>query len=525
MPYKSLSLEQVEDRVGDSSMLKFNPLLWQKPPVTLSYGAAVLSVIAALIILRWMEIAFEVAAYVPLFLCAVMFSAWFGGLGPGLLAIAFSTLVFKYYFLAPSPRPLFFALSAFFVGSLTAAQRSAAETLRHARDNLQRINEALQAENTERRRAEDAVQKSESYLAEAQRLSHTGSFGWNVSTGEVFWSEETYRIAGYDRATNPTIELIFQRIHPEDIARVQQTLDRGVQGGTDLDFEHRFLMPDGSVKYVHVVAHAVRGETANLEYVGAVMEITAGKQAEEALQKAQSELAHVTRVTSLGEMTASIAHELNQPLAAIVNNASACLRWLAANNVEEARQSAALIRADGNRAGEIIKRIRDLAKKAPPQKDWIDINRIIREVIALARSEVERRGVTLETQLSDDVHYVPLIFADRIQLQQVILNLIMNAIEAMSEVSDGPRELLISTATEASGGIAVAVRDSGPGLAAENLDRLFTPFYTTKPQGMGMGLAICRSIIEAHGGRLWASVNDDRGATFQFTLPSGDSVV
>jgi C4-dicarboxylate-specific signal transduction histidine kinase len=241
------------------------------------------------------------------------------------------------------------------------------------------------------------------------------------------------------------------------------------------------------------------------------------KRAEEALLGAQSELAHVTRVATLGEMTASIAHEINQPLAAILTNANACLRWLAADNTEEARQSAELIRADARRAGEIINRIRSFAKKASPQKDWMDINHTIRDVIALARSEVERNRVALETHLSD---HVPLIFADRIQLQQVILNLIMNTVEAMSEMSDGPRQLLIRTDTDESGGIVVAVHDSGPGLKTEDLHRLFMPFYTTKPQGMGMGLAICRSIIDAHGGRLWATVNDDRGATFQFTLPT-----
>jgi signal transduction histidine kinase len=241
------------------------------------------------------------------------------------------------------------------------------------------------------------------------------------------------------------------------------------------------------------------------------------KRAEEALLGAQSELAHVTQVATLGEMTASIAHEINQPLAAILTNANACLRRLAADNTEEARQSAELIRADARRAGEIINRIRSFAKKASPQKDWMDINHTIRDVIALARSEVERNRVALETHLSD---HMPLIFADRIQLQQVILNLIMNTVEAMSEMSDGPRQLLIRTDTDESGGIVVAVHDSGPGLKTEDLHRLFTPFYTTKPQGMGMGLAICRSIIDAHGGRLWATVNDDRGATFQFTLPT-----
>jgi C4-dicarboxylate-specific signal transduction histidine kinase len=243
------------------------------------------------------------------------------------------------------------------------------------------------------------------------------------------------------------------------------------------------------------------------------------KRAEEELRDTQLQLAHVTRVATLGELTASIAHEINQPLAAVVNNASACLRWLAANNVEEARHSAELIRADGQRAGDIIQRIRSLAKKAPPQKDWIDINQSIREVIALARSEVQRQGVSVEMELSD-VQHAQLVFADRIQLQQVILNLIMNAVEAMSEMSNGPRELLIRTGAEASGSIVVAVRDSGPGLSPENLERLFTPFYTTKPQGLGMGLAICRSIVEAHGGKLWATANEDRGATFQFTLPT-----
>jgi signal transduction histidine kinase len=246
------------------------------------------------------------------------------------------------------------------------------------------------------------------------------------------------------------------------------------------------------------------------------------KRAEEALLRAQSELAHVTRVATLGETTASIAHEINQPLGAIVNNANACLRWLTAGNVAEARQSAELIRADARRAGEIINRIRSFAKKASPQKDWMDINHAIRDVIALARSEVERNRVALETELSDDL---PLVFADRIQLQQVMLNLTMNAVEAMSERSDGPRQLLIRTDTDESRGIVVAVHDSGPGLKSEELLRLFTPFYTTKPQGMGMGLAICRSIIEAYGGRLWARANLDRGATFQFTLPtSGERI-
>ena len=245
------------------------------------------------------------------------------------------------------------------------------------------------------------------------------------------------------------------------------------------------------------------------------------KRAEQAVLSAQAELAHVTRVATLGELTASIAHEINQPLGAIVNNANACLSWLKGNNMEEARASAEMIRADGHRAGEIIGRIRALVKKAPPQKDWLDVNETIQEVIALARSELQRNGIALETRLSDNVHYVPLVFADRIQLQQVILNLIMNAVEAMSEMGAGRRQLLIRTDTDESEDIVVAVQDSGPGVKPENLHRLFTPFYTTKPQRMGIRLTICRSIIEAHNGKMRVMANEARRAIFQCTLPTG----
>ena len=244
------------------------------------------------------------------------------------------------------------------------------------------------------------------------------------------------------------------------------------------------------------------------------------KRAEEAFRSAQIELAHVTWVATLGEMTASIAHEINQPLGAIINSANACVRWLAAQNLEHAQQSALRVVADGQRAGDIITRICALAKKAPPQKDWLDISQIIREATALAQSEVQRNRIALETQLSDDV---PLVFADRIQLQQVMLNLMMNAMEAMTQVT-GPRELFISSGADDAKCVVVVVQDSGAGLDAKSLERLFEPFYTTKPQGMGMGLAICRSIIEAHGGRLWATANRDRGASFHFSLPTGEEL-
>jgi len=375
----------------------------------------------------------------------------------------------------------------------------------------------LQQENSERKRAEEELRRSEAYLAEAQRLSHTGSFGWNVATGEMFWSEETYRIAGYDRAFKPTFEEVFPRVHPEDVVQVREVLDRGVQNGTDLDFEHRFLMADGSSKHVRVVAHAMRGETGNLEYVGAVMDVSARKQAEEALRKSQGELAHVTRVMTMGELAASIAHEVNQPLAAIVTNGSACLRWLMGDspNLNEARETARRIIHDGKRASDVISRIRALVRKRDPEKAQLDINQAVQEVVNLTEHEAVRKGVALRTELVGDL---PFVLGDRVQLQQVILNLIMNGVEAMSSVGDRPRELLVRSRQHESDQVLVAVQDSGIGIDSQNLDKIFNPFYTTKSQGMGMGLAISRSIVENHGGRLWALPNDGPGATFQFTL-------
>ena len=240
------------------------------------------------------------------------------------------------------------------------------------------------------------------------------------------------------------------------------------------------------------------------------------KRAEEALRETQAELARVARLTTMGELTVSIAHEINQPLGAVVNNASACLRWLAAQNLEEARRSLAMVIADGHRAAEIIARIRALAQKAPPRKDPFDLNDTIRDVIALARNELQTHRVFLQAELAGNL---PLVHGDRIQLQQVLLNLMINAIEAMSSAGDGQSQLVVRSARDAANGVLVAVSDSGPGLDAKGLDRLFEAFYTTKTQGLGLGLAISRRIIEAHGGRLWASANTPRGAVFQFTLP------
>jgi PAS domain S-box-containing protein len=374
------------------------------------------------------------------------------------------------------------------------------------------------------KRAETALRRSEAYLAEAQRLSLTGSFAWNVSRGEVFWSDEMYRILGFDRATKSTLELLFQRIHPGDRAFVQATLDRASMYGTDLDIEHRLLMPEGSVKYVHLVGHTVSDETASieragLEFVGAVMDVTTAKRAAEELHEAQAALAHVTRVTTLGELTASIAHEVNQPLAAVVTSAEACVRWLDREtpDLDEVRRNVEMIIKDGHRAGEVIRHIRALSKKTDPQMAPLGINGVVNEVIALVQREVFSHRVSLRMELAPAL---PAVLADRVQLQQVLINLVINGIEAMQPVTDRPRQLVIRSRQDEADQVLVTVTDCGVGISAEISRQLFNPFFTTKSGGMGMGLSICRSIIEAHGGRLSASGNVGPGATFQFALPA-----
>jgi PAS domain S-box-containing protein len=371
---------------------------------------------------------------------------------------------------------------------------------------------------TERKEAENALRQSETYLAEAQRLSHTGSFGWRVVSGEIIWSEETFRIFGYDKAPSVTLDMVFQRIHPNDRARAKQTIDRASSDGKDFDHGYRLLMPDGSVKHVHATAHAATDASGGIEFVGAVTDVTARKRAEEELHEAQAGLAHVTRVTALGELAASIAHEVNQPLAAVVTNAAACLRWLDREtpNLDEARGTVRSIIKDGSRAGEVIQRVRGLVNKTAGQKAPLHLNEVVDEVITLVQHELFSHRVLLRLELAPAL---PLVLADRIQLQQVILNLVVNGIEAMQAVTDRPRELVIQTHQDETHQILLTVKDCGIGIAADNADRLFDAFFTTKSSGMGIGLSICRSIVDAHGGRLSASGNVGPGATFQFTLP------
>jgi PAS domain S-box-containing protein len=379
------------------------------------------------------------------------------------------------------------------------------------------------------RRLEDALtgllmlhnlRESERKLEEAQRLTHVGYWELDPNTDLITWSDETYRICGLPpQERTITFAGLQELIHPEDRQIIVQAVAEALRSGSRYDVEYRVVRPDGEVRVVHARGDIMRDESGRpCRMFGTAQDITERKRAEEALHEAQADLTRVTRVATLGELTASIAHEINQPLGAVVNSASACLRWLDAHKVEEARRSAARVIAEGHRASEIISRIRTLVKKAPPRKDWLNVNEAIQEVLALAHSEVQRNGIVLGLHLAEAV---PLILADRIQVQQVLLNLLMNAIEAMSDRGEGPRELVIRSDPEGSQGVLVAVQDSGPGLDPQSVDRLFDAFYTTKSHGLGMGLAISRSIIEAHGGRLWATANVPRGVVFQFTLPIG----
>ena len=514
-------------------MLKLDSLARRVSYGILRYGLAVVSVAAALGITNALER--YTTLRTPIFYIAIIISAWFGGIGPGLVAVGLSTLAVDYYFapgdqapaLGSDSRPfiLLFSLSALLACWITVQRRRAEKSLKRARDelaarveertaNLRRVNEELQAEITERKKIEEKLRER----ADLLDLTHDTVFVRDMNDVIIFWNrgaEEQYCWTS-EEAVGQISHDINRTVFPAPLEEIMAELTRTGRWEGELVHTRR----DGTQV---VVASRWALQLDDRGHPIAVLEtnndVTERKQAEEALHKAQAELAHVTRVATLGEMTASIAHEVNQPLAAVVTNANACLRWLAhqPSNLAEARQAVGRIIKEGNRASDVIGRIRALVRKSPPRKDWLDINEILLEVIALSKSEVRRNRVALKPQLSDDL---PLVLADRIQLQQVVLNLIMNGLEAMSGVVDRSRELHVSSVRHESNGILVAVQDSGKGIEPESLDHLFDAFFTTKPDGMGMGLAISRSIIEAHGGRLWASSNAPQGAVFQFTLPA-----
>ena len=372
---------------------------------------------------------------------------------------------------------------------------------------------------TEQELLTQELERRQAYLAEAQKLTHTGSWAWRVSDrSAVHLSGELYRIYGANPAEGANWEKRVERVHPDDRDKWRDTIERAIRERSDYDLEFRIIWPNGMVKWIHSVGRPVFSAAGDLEqFVGSSTDITELKSAEqerERLRQLEADLAHTNRVSTLGEMAASLAHEIKQPIAAAITSANSCIEWLAHEppNLDRARAAAARIDKYGNRAAEIIDRIRSFYKKSPPQRELVDVNGIIQEMLTLLKGEAMQSSIAMRTDLSAEL---PKIMVDRVQLQQVFMNLMLNAIEAMK---DSGGELTVKSELQ-DGQIQFSVSDAGVGLPMEKMDQIFSAFFTTKPQGSGMGLAISRSIVESHGGRLWATATDGRGATFHFTLP------
>ena len=377
---------------------------------------------------------------------------------------------------------------------------------------------------TERKTAEEALRRSEAYLAGAQELSHSAAFAHNLKEN-LYWSEGLYRIWGFDPSRGlPTREACFQRIHPDDRDRVRRVAEEAVRQRQDYTIEYRIVLPDGTLKHLRAICHPAYTLAGELvEVVGTALDVTERKRAQEdheRLRQLELDLAHMNRLSIMGELTASLAHEILHPIATARNNARAGMRFLEMSppNLAEVMDALGCVVRDADRAKDIVGRVRDHIKKAPPRIEPFDLNEAIDEVLVMARNAIDGNRVSVRTSLTDQM---PCVRGDRVQLQQVLLNLILNAVDAMSSAEEGVRELTISTEPSRTEGILVAIRDSGPGINPEDIDRIFKPFHTTKASGLGMGLSICRSIIDAHGGRLWAEANQPRGAILQFTLPPG----
>jgi len=370
----------------------------------------------------------------------------------------------------------------------------------------------------ERAQDEAALKRSETFLAQGQHLSSTGTFSWRLDTDEVRFSDEANRIFEFDADGRVSLEQIADRVHPEDVRLLSEKVEFARRTGGDVDYEIRLRLADASVKYLRTIAHGSRDENGRMEYIGAIQDVTARRLSEQAVERARSDLAHVARMATLGALTASIAHEVNQPLSCIITNAGTCLRMLDASppDVDGARETARRTIRDGNRASDVITRLRSLFSKKEFHLEPLDLNEATREVIALSLSELQRNRVIVQSELADDL---PPITGDRVQLQQVLVNLLRNASDAMVGVNDRPRQLLIRTESEGSDRVRVTVRDAGVGIERQGMDKLFDAFYTTKSDGMGIGLSVSRSIVERHRGRLWVEANDGPGATFAFSIP------
>jgi signal transduction histidine kinase len=503
--------------------------------------AAVLVAAAICLTLALEEVG--VSVFLFAFYAAVVASAWVGT-GPGCLSVILSVVAVQYFFTPPAwsfevlPQDVPF-MSAFIVCAVMSlawsAQRKRAErALELARDSLEmtvqqrtaellNTNAALKVEIAERQAAEQELRRSETLLAQGQKMSRTASWTLQPVSGEMRWSAELFDMFGVEAAAAPpSFRLFKDRVHPDDRPRFDAALALAIEGSTNFSCEVRIVLNDGSTKHVHALGEVKANAARDKEVIGTVMDLTERKRTEQALHDAEADLARTMRLATVAELAASIAHEINQPLAAITTNAGACLRLLARRPaaVSDAREAAACIVADGTRAGEVIARIRGLLSKEGPRHVPLDINRIIRDVLDLSRGPIERQGIAVHTELAGSL---PSALGDPVQLQQVLVNLVTNATEAMIEVTDRPRLLTIRSETDGTESVAITVEDTGIGLDPTELDRIFDSFYTTKPDGIGVGLSISRSIIEAHGGQLSALLIEPHGAGFRFTVPVADA--
>jgi len=502
------------------------------------YAVAAVSVVVATAISLALQ-DWGVHVFLFAFYAAVVGAAWIGT-GPGVLSVVLSVVAVQYFFTPPewsfevNPEDVPFTGTFIICAIMTLAwssQRKRAErVLQQARDTLeetvqQRTAElvdaiaALKNENAERRAAEEELRRSETLLAQGQKLSRTASWMLQPATGEMRWSAELFDIFGTDRAALiPSFQLFRDRVHPDDRARFDAAIAMAVEGSASFSCEVRIVRGGGAMRHVHALGEVHSDPSRAKEVIGTVMDLTERKRTEQALHDAEAELARTLRLATMTELTASIAHGINQPLAAIVANASACVRFLARRPaaVPDAREAADCIVSDGTRAGEVISRIRALLSKQGPRHVVVDINGVIGDVIHLLRTTLDRQRVVIHTELAASP---PLVMGDAVQLQQVLVNLVINAAEAMSEITDRPRVVTIRSEIDAAGAVLVTVEDAGTGLDPQEIDRIFDSFYTTKPDGIGVGLSISRSIIEAHGGQLSASPALPYGARFSVALP------
>lgn len=446
-------------------------------------------------------------------LCAIAITFWYGGIGPGLLASLLAAIIRTSFFgpeVSLASRIGYDLIFALFAWLMIQATRA-----RHELENR------VTARTADLVQANEKLRETQAYLAEAQRLAQMGTWVWAVDDRRALYiSEEWLRIYGFDPHNGLLDwEERLQRIHPDDRSMWEATIEKAIEEKSDYEVEFRILLPDGTVKCIHTVGHPVFDASETLvKFIGVSMDVTERKRAEEQnekLRRLEADLAHMERISVMGELAASLAHEIKQPIAAAAVNARTGLRWLQREppDIGEARETLSRIANDVHRASEIIERNRSLYRRDTPRQESVDVNQLIHELSVLLQDKARQHSIPIRTVLHSDL---PVVLADRVQVQQVLMNLMLNALEAMR---DGGGELTVRAHAGEDGHILISVSDLGPGLPLEHGERIFDAFFTTKANGTGMGLSISRRIIESHGGRLWATANHGRGATFQFTLP------